>query len=153
MTLAADEHGALAAQGAPYDDTSHGSRYKRSLGDLIVDALAPGLESWCDGPEYPEDWQTFLWLFNENTALELRCLVRAFEAGDVTTDDDPLSETFEDGDVARMLNIIRRRMEAAGELAIRLRKARWGNPHFGGGEGMKAEPVAATSTGARTEGS
>jgi hypothetical protein len=103
----------------------------RTVGDLIVDVLAPGLIQ--GAPEFPEEWQSLEHGFIETSALELRALMCALNDGD-TFEDGMLGDTFSRRDAARLLQIITKRMEAGAELCRRLRCARWGNPHFGGGE-------------------
>ena len=114
-------------------DRGLGHDYQRTLGDLIVDVLAPGLDAWVDSDDAPADWAPLEWLFGQYTMLELRALSRAMETGHpVAGEAAELSVKFTTLDASRLLTVITARMQGGLELAQRLRRARWGNPSFGG---------------------
>jgi hypothetical protein len=118
--------------------TSIGFERNQTLGDLLVDLLAPDLVR--DVAQAPQEWESIEHAFIVSTAREIRAVILAREAVKVAVaDDDYVSIPFDDGDTTRMLDRIQRRMTAGAELMRRLRHARWGNPHFGGGETVAAE--------------
>ena len=122
-----------------------GLEHVRTLGDLLVDMLAPGLSSWSDTPKAPEQWKSFECLMLQNVALELRVINRALSAGDLTT--EPPCDELATEDACRALQLLSHRAEAGADAAGRVRVARWGNPHFGGGE--KASPDAPADSATR----
>ncbi len=101
-----------------------GYAYQRSLGDLVMAMVAPGIESHLDGnaPD-PVGEQSFEGMYMYDLALELRALSLAL----VTPDDSDLSRAFTADDGARLLATISRRTAAAAELSARLREARHGS--------------------------
>ena len=88
---------------------------------------------------HPENWQTLENAMLFNTALEVKAIAAAHEyersAGD-------LVDEFTHDEITHMLASLARRLDAGRELAKRLRRARWGHPAFGGGEGWDAEQKA-----------
>lgn len=102
----------------------------RTIGDLIVDMLAPSLTPGT--PEHPEEWESLEHAFLQATTTELRAVMCAMNESPL--DDDMIGEVFTRNDGVRALQVITKRMEAGTELCRRLRNARWGNPNFGGGE-------------------
>jgi hypothetical protein len=119
--------------------TGHGYSYNRTLGDLIVDALV-GRDLNSDSPEGPEYWESFEHGLLTRTALEIRAINHAL-ASEITTDDHPADEVSIE-EACELLRGLARRVEASAEIAVRLRRARWGAPEFGGGENLAAEARA-----------
>lgn len=136
------EMAALKAHIELDEEVPVGFAYRRSVGDLVVEMMAPGLGSWNDNAEHPEGWKSLECMFLENIALELRILNHAM-AADRTPDEPPGDEVTHE-DTCRAIQLLSRRVAAGAELSRRLREARWGNPHFGGGEvAAQAATVAA----------
>lgn len=103
--------------------------YERTLGDLIVDALA-GRDLVDDVEFAPEAWESFECALLKRTALELKAANLAL-AVHLTTDDHA-ADGLSVADSCELLRGLARRAEAAAEISKRLREARWGHPHFGG---------------------
>lgn len=113
-----------------YFKGASGYQYERTLGDLIVDALV-GRDLVDDLAQAPEVWESFEAGILARTALELK----AANFGLAANGDDPdyPTDDLTKGEVCELLRGLARRTEAAVELSKRLREARWGHPHFGGG--------------------
>jgi hypothetical protein len=116
--------------------------HEQPIGDLLVTVLGGGY-LYEDQGHAPQEWESFESGIIKNAARELRALHCAI----VTRGDENLTEDFDEDDANKMLFAIVKRLEAAAELAHRLRVARWGNPHFGGGETMAAEALAKLKLG------
>ena len=124
--------------------TSTGFEHNRTLGDLLIDLLAPDLVR--DMDQAPREWESIEHAFIVSTAREIRAVILAREAAKMAVaEDDYVTIPFDEGDATRMLDRIQRRMTAGAELMQRLRNARWGNPHFGGGETLAAESKSRTT--------
>jgi hypothetical protein len=127
-----------AALGEGDSNRKDGDLRYATIGDLIVQALTPR-ELLADSPHAPQEFESFENLCLQTQATELRGLAVALAA---TQDEDSfvgdvsnvmVEIPFTLGDATMLITAMARRTEALCELARRLRKARWGDPHFGGG--------------------
>jgi hypothetical protein len=124
-------------------ETGLGFEYNRTLGDLILDVLLPTTLA-VDQREHPENWESAEHAFLIASARELRACIVAAEHSET----NDYEVVFSEEDARLALGGIAARMEAGAELLRRMRSARWGNPHFGGGEPAAAAKLAIDKAGA-----
>jgi hypothetical protein len=121
-----------AVLGMVTESDSEGVISQATIGDLIVHALI-GRPLLDDIDEAPEEWESVEHAFIVETARSLRAVMLAVAGGGPSDDHAGVDCRFTENDTVMELQAITKRMEAGAELLRRLRVARWGNPHFGGG--------------------
>jgi hypothetical protein len=127
----------------PNGSVGLGHNYNRTLADLMIDILA-GRSMVQSGDGDPENWFTLESTIIDNAALEVRALTAALTPSD--TEDE-----FTTDELIALTRLISRRLSAGAELARRFRRARWGHPNFGGGEGWEAKQQAAEAKSVKPE--
>ncbi len=118
--------------------TDCGYSYHRTIGNLIIDVL--GGYDLCESSDSdPQNWQTLENAMLFNAALEVKAIAVAYE---YEHDGESVADEFTHNELSHLLRNVARRLEAGQELSKRLRRARWGHPGFGGGEGWDARQKA-----------
>jgi hypothetical protein len=120
-------------------DCTYGYSYNRTIGDLLVDLLTDSPHGPIEqGNGEPENWESLEHAFMLSTVVQLKaanlCVARAsLPVGD----DEVYAPDLTREEQARLLGGIAKRLQSGAELCSRLRRARWGHPTFGGGEGWE----------------
>ena len=129
----------LSEENASAVRTDGGYAYHRTISNLVIDLLGGGDLAESDDAS-PENWQTLENAMLATAALEVKAIAVAHEYEDSAGDS---VDEFTHDEITRMLATLARRLEAGRELAKRFRRARWGHPAFGGGEGWEAKQAEA----------
>jgi hypothetical protein len=126
------------------EECTYGFAYNRTIGDLLVDMFTDSPYGPIEqGDSEPENWESLEHAFMLSTVVQLKavnfCTSHAF---DPSGDDEVCAPHLTREEVARLLGGIAKRLQAGAELCSRLRRARWGHPSFGGGEGWEQRKSA-----------
>lgn len=117
-------------------ESKYGYAYNRTLGDLLVDVLSDSPDGPNEqGDNEPENWESLEHALMLSTVVQLKAAnFCAANMGTQSDADERCAPPLDEEEVARLLGGIAKRLQAGAELCVRLRRARWGHPTFGGGE-------------------
>lgn len=120
-------------------ESTYGYSYNRTIGDLLVDVLSDSPDGPTEqGDGEPENWESLEHAFMLSTVVQLKAAnFCAAHTETLSDSDERCAPPLNQEEVARLLGGIAKRLQAGAELCARLRRARWGHPTFGGGEGWE----------------
>lgn len=116
-------------------ELTYGYAYNKTIGDLLVDMMSDAeFGPTQQGDNEPDSWETLEHAFMMSTLVQLKaanfCAAHTSSADEEGVPAPALSKA----ELAMLMNGMAKRLEAGAELCVRLRRARWGHPTFGGGE-------------------
>ncbi len=118
-------------------DCTYGYVYNRTIGDLLVDVLTDSTYGPIEqGNNELENWESLEHAFMLSTVVQLKAANFCMTNASLPTEDgEACAPPLSSEEMARLMGGIAKRLQAGAELCARLRRARWGHPNFGGGEG------------------